>query len=593
MPETFWKGGLAMMFRPIMTFFQEISRTVWFQLPLFVMLIVFSCVPACFGGDFFIRILVTQALLGALLLSLLASLKRWVWWLIFAIANLIFFVELSCYFSQHTRLNSVVSVLILQTNVDESKEFIGLFCLPILKALVLSVGISLFFAGWDYLWKKGWAEKTYNVARLGNMYFGGVIGLVLCCSLYYSPISMAKPVEIYSQYYMRMGSMSSASTYVAYYYDIKDSFLNPEIQDLEVLEKTITDLSVTESPDRKELTIVYVIGESFGRGRCSLFGYPLETNPRMNKELNDSALFVFDNVITHSAHTIDVYRCMLSTYDILSGRRFAEYPILPAILKKGGFKIAYYDNQSVLSATGFDFSCAYFLSNPVIAKESIDMSNSAKYEYDGTLVDKCPPLTDMPRSLTIYHLMGQHQDFKCRYPEGFSFFTASDYPPALGYTAEQAELAAEYDNATRYNDMVLADIIDRIRDKNAIMIYAPDHGEEIYDYDEGHGRPLVMRTESVRPLCEIPVMIWVSEKYRSAYPEDVEMLRNNTHKPIYNADLSHTILQAAGIRTETFIPDLSLLGNGKGRADRVILESNFRYDANREKLRSIKMRYEK
>lgn len=226
MPETFWKGGLAMMFRPIMTFFQKISRVVWFQLPLFVMLIVFSCVPACFGGDFFIRILVTQAILGTLLLSLLASLKRWVWWLIFTIASFIFFVELSCYFCQHTRLNSAISVLILQTNVDESKEFIGLFCIPILKALVLSVGISSFFAGWDYLWKKGWAEKIYSVTGLGNMYLGGCIGLVLCCSLYYSPLSIAKSVDAYRKYFSRMGSMSSASTYVAYYYDIKDTFLD-------------------------------------------------------------------------------------------------------------------------------------------------------------------------------------------------------------------------------------------------------------------------------------------------------------------------------------------------------------------------------
>lgn len=69
---------------------------------------------------------------------------------------------------------------------------------------------------------------------------------------------------------------------------------------------------------------------------------------------------------------------------------------------------------------------------------------------------------------------------------------------------------ADYDNATRYNDYVLMQIINRFRNQNTVLLYFSDHGEEVYDYRDHKGRDLSSNTISYNYLKyqhEIPFMI--------------------------------------------------------------------------------------
>ena len=585
-----------MMARKLFAFLQRVCRLVWDQLPMFVMLVAFMSVPASFDGfelGDMLKSVLPQSILISLLVCWLASRKRWLWYTVFVIANLLFFVELGCLFCQHTRFKSVIAILILQSNLAESKEFIGFAMVPIAKAAVCSAATVIFFLLWNFVWKRGYAVKIGKTLRLDNRVVVCLVGGAFALSVVYSPLRIRKCLNTYDRYWKRMHNMTDANTPVVYYFAIKDSFFNPEMGEIDKLAQTIADTEVDDAEAKDELAIVYVIGESFGRGRSSLYGYPMETNPYMRSELNDSSLILYDNVVTSSSRTIDVYRYMLSTCDILRDRGFVEYPLLPSIMKKGGYHVSYFDNQSVLNSAKFDFGCTFFLSNYDVQKQSMDDYNAGSETYDGEFVSVYSPYKDSSRNLTIYHILGQHVDFEQRYPADFAKFSAKDYS-SYGYdNAEQAKMVAEYDNATLYNDYVLSEIIDKLRDDVAIMIYAPDHGEEVYDYRDAMGRQINVPDESIRILFEVPVMIWVSDKFKELYPEDVERLRKNTHKAIYNSDLSHTILDLAGIETESFRPDLSLLRDGDGRTDRRILQNNFEYDANRDKVRSIRMRYEK
>ncbi|MDE7388030.1 MAG: phosphoethanolamine transferase [Muribaculaceae bacterium] len=490
------------------------------------------------------------------------------------------------------RFNSAIAILMLQTNLSESKEFIDFAMIPILKAMLCSIIIITTILLWNYYWKHGLASRVGKCLRLNNRVVVCIVGGLLALSAYYTPLRIVQCIRGNDMYWMRLTSMPDASTIVTYYYGFMDSVFNPEIRELDKLAATIEKTSVNKDNAKKEFVIVYVIGESFGRGRSSLFGYPMETNPNMKLEMDNGSLMVYDNVVSHSSQTINVYRYMLSMCDILGDSGFVEYPLLPSILKKCGYYVSYYDNQSVLNSAKIDFGCTFFLSNKDVQQQSIDEYNKANEDYDGTFTLVYQPRKDCARSLTIYHLMGQHVDYKSRYPADFAKFSAADYS-SFGYTNDQAEKMAEYDNATRYNDYVLSKIIDNLRNDIAIMVYAPDHGDEIYDYRDCVGRYLNFPEESIRLLFEVPVMIWVSDKYKELYPDEVEMLRKNEHKAIYNSDLSHTILDIAGIETESFRPDLSLLRDGDGRTNRRILQNNFEYDANRDKIRSYKMRYEK
>lgn len=590
---------MEMILRKMSAFLRSITTMVWKQLPLFVLLFAFSTVPALFGGKSdvayvrtVVSFLIPQSILLCLLICWLASLRKWIWWVIFIASNLIFLIELGCFFCQHIRFGSAIAILFLQTNLSESREFISFAIIPVLKALLTSAFIIATALFGVHYWRKGLAGKLYHRLRLDNAWIETGIGCILALSVIYSPLRLRQCLHTYRNYWARMWAMNDASCTIAYYYAIMDSVFNPEMHNLDILAKTNHEASVERSDSVPELSIVYVIGESYGRCRSSLYGYPFDTNPRMKKEMEDNSLFIFDNVIAPFSQTNQVYRQLLSTSDILSDTPFVESPLLPAVLKKGNYFVAYYDNQSVLNNSKFDFGCAYFLCNKDIQQQSIDMTNDRKQQYDIPFYDTYLPETAKPLNLTVYHIWGQHIAYDERYPADSTYFSANDYINLGYYTEKQAQAVAEYDNATRYNDQFLAKVIDGLRDKIAIMVYTPDHGDEIYDYRDHIGRELNFPVESIRLLFEVPVMIWVSDKYKQLYPEKVEMLRANVHKAIYNCDLPHTILDAAGIETKSFRPDLSLFRAGNGRTDRRIIQNGYEYDANRQQIDSFKMRYE-
>ncbi|MDE7426921.1 MAG: phosphoethanolamine transferase [Muribaculaceae bacterium] len=579
----------------IFAFLQGVCRLAWSELPLFVILVAFSVLPAYFNEFYlnsFLSFMLPQTILVSLLICWVASQRRWLWYTVFGVANLIFFVELGCYFCQESRFNSAIAVLMLQTNVQESKEFIEFAMIPIAKAALCSVIIVLLLLFWSYYWRRGWKIKIKDRLKLNNRVVVCVIGTLLSLSIVYTPLRLYQCFKIYDRYWRRMTPMSDASAPVVYCYAIMDSFFNPEMRNLDMLAETIANTKVQILNSKDELNIVYVIGESFGRIRSSMYGYPKCTNPYMQRELEDGSLIIFDNVLSPTSSTMEVYRYILSTCDILGDKSFVEYPLLPSILKKAGYHVSYYDNQGVINGAKLDFGCTFFFSNSDVRKQSIDEYNSAIETYDGTFITENPVRKDLPLSLTIYHLMGQHVGFKGRYTPDFAKFSAKDYS-SYGYTEQQADMVAAYDNATLYNDYVLFKIIEQLRDKVAVMIYVPDHGEEVYDYRDVMGRQINAPQESVRLLFEVPVMIWVSNKFKELYPEKVDLLKLNGNKAIYNTDLSHTILDLAGVETESFRPDLSLLRECAGRTNRRILRNNFEYDANRDKVKSVKMRYEK
>ena len=55
-------------------------------------------------------------------------------------------------------------------------------------------------------------------------------------------------------------------------------------------------------------------------------------------------------------------------------------------------------------------------------------------------------------------------------------------------TEEMRDDIAHYDNATRYNDHVLEQIIRLYEGQRTVVVYLSDHGEEVYDYRASSGR---------------------------------------------------------------------------------------------------------
>lgn len=586
----------------IKSLFDNIAKIWLKQLPLFIMVVIYTTAPAFFTGwhnpkiDMFI--LLPQVVLPSMLLCIVASWRRWSWWLVFIFANLLWLIEMGCYFCQHQRMWSYLALIIAQSNPRESGEYLSFMYENILKALLTVVASASVFYMFDRYWRM---KSKYIIQKLqmGNrLIMMRCVGIIIALSVIYTPFTIHSTASKFQYYHQRIfwsDDLELACTWTIYVYALRDTLHNPDIWALPQLVETVSNTEITLDGPTDSLTIIYVIGESFSRNRSSLYGYPYDTNPLMAKEFTDSSLIIFDNVISFSVYTQRVYRTMLSTYNMQDDKPFESYPLLPAIMKKAGYKVAYLDNQQSIANGVGDAACTYFLGEYQIRGYCFDMYNDDIEAFDADFVNKYPsPYIDSgENSLTIYHLMGQHHAFNKRYPESFTHFTKADYENFEGLSQNGAKIMSEFDNATRYNDFTLHTIIDKIRDKTAILIYAPDHGEEAYDYREAGMRSLDGPITGIRLYHEVPVMIWMSDSFRHKYPIIVDGMRNNTHKAIYNSDLPHTILDIAGIYTDTFNPDVSLLRDGEGRTHRHVTLFGADYDAMYDEIHSQKLRYEK
>lgn len=570
------------------------------QLPLFMMLVLYTTLPtyaiSFYSMKTYLAIVLPQVVLPSLLLCLLADRRRWLWWAVFIFGNLLWLLETGCYFCRHERVWSYLGLLVAQTSPNESGEYLSTVYPEILKALLVVVACASVFYLSDRLWRRYSVKLTGNFqARRSHIPMISA-GVLLSLSVVYSPLAIYSVVSKdkgYRQRIARIWEYSTSSSWIMYAYVLNDVFNNPDTNSVPALISTLASTEVTSGNTGDSLTIVYVIGESFPRSRSSLYGYPYDTNPLLARELADSSLILFSNIISRSDYTFDVYRYMMSTCDPLGERPFESYPLLPALMKKAGYKVAYFDNQSLISDGWIDMSSSYFLINKKVRDFCFDIYNKELAQYDGDFVVSHAPMTADAgtNSITLYHLYGQHTLYNQRYPATHSHFTGDDYSHYEGLSAKGAQTMAEYDNATRYNDFVIHSIIDKLRDKTAVLVYSPDHGEETYDYRESYGRFTAPPISSLRLYHEVPVMIWTSDRFMQKYPEKIAALRKNTDKAIYNSDLPHTILDLAGIRTATFNPGLSLLRDGKGRPYRLLL-NGINYDASRDELHSQKFRYE-
>lgn len=62
--------------------------------------------------------------------------------------------------------------------------------------------------------------------------------------------------------------------------------------------------------------------------------------------------------------------------------------------------------------------------------------------------------------------------------------TVSDYADRAELSPEQKQEVAHYDNCTLYQDLICGQLFDKYRDKDMVIVFVSDHGENVYD--DGH-----------------------------------------------------------------------------------------------------------
>lgn len=327
-------------------------------------------------------------------------------------------------------------------------------------------------------------------------------------------------------------------------------------------------------------TIVLIIGESYNKYHSQLYGYYMPTTPRQLQRERSGQLVKFTDVVSTWNLTSFVFKHMFSLHVIGQEGDWCDYPLFPEVFKQAGYDVTFLTNQFLTKAKDavYDFSGGFFLNNPQLSEAMFDYRNTVMHPWDNGLLrdwDERPPTSNPSSqllsekvnqeggSLVIFHLLGQHMNYYSRYPKQQTHFSAEDYqkhrPKMMPHRKKQL---VWYDNATLYNDSIVDQIIRRFEQQDAVVIYVPDHGEEIFE----PGRFVICRnhTDDIDyPLAhyeyEVPFWVWCSKKYITAHPDLFRQIRAAKNRPMMTDALPHMLIGLAGIHTKDYRPEYNIL----------------------------------
>ena len=303
--------------------------------------------------------------------------------------------------------------------------------------------------------------------------------------------------------------------------------------------------------------IVFILGESTNRNHMHLYGYYLPNTPHLDEMTAKGEIVAMSDAVSPHSTTVEVLSELFTFCDYESEKPWYEYHNLIDVMNAAGYRTHWISNQESSGVWG---NVAQLYANHSAMHRFTRLRDST--EDTGILDETVLPLLDEAlaedppgRNFYVIHLMGGHGLYYNRYPYSFHKFTGDDIRLSIG--PRFREIVAQYDNAIYYNDYIVSSVINRFRDKEALVIYAPDHGEAVYD--EGGSVAGHLEENPDRHMIEIPVIFWASKKFREKYPEKWEAIEEAEDRPYRTDDMIHTILDLSDIETEEWRPEKSVV----------------------------------
>jgi len=511
--------------------------------------------------------------------------RRWLRAAFYAVVYPVTIADVFCFVKFESTLSPTILLLLGETNSSEASEFLASYLSP--DILQSTVGVVLAIALAHIVWNIVWANrrrllpkslKPYIYELLHNgtnatRIFAGAANIFAALMIINVLTSDSEEVlankeamhRLFS--YRNIGSVEHeltkrdrAQLYTApqrLAFSIYSNWLASE--QVEKLIDGVGNVKV-DSCTLRSRNIVLIIGESCNRRHFQLYGYDKPTTPLQVKLAEEGRLIPFSDVVTPWNLTSFVFKHVLSLYCVGDPGEWCDYPLFPELFRKAGYQVAFITNQFLPQAgeAVYDFSGGFFLNNPVLSKAQFDIRNTGLHRFDeGVLADydKLVAATLPVReaegkgTLTILHLKGQHTRYGERYPlKTRRKFKYKEYSEEL--SKRHRYIQADYDNATAYNDSIVHQIVKRFEDKDAIVIYMPDHGEECYL----NNRPILGRNHSARITYDlaqeefhIPFWIWCSRRYTETHPDIFRRIKAAKDKPFMTDNISQMLLYLAGI----------------------------------------------
>lgn len=468
----------------------------------------------------------------------------------YSVIALITFIDVFLYVNFGIVIDETVFSILEGTNIDESKDF--LLTYANWKTFLAVALLSAFYALTFYL--------TSFINKTQATYVGAIVLILLICSV----------AKLSSSVYttVRYGFGGHLAAYSTYSRIARSCIVYSNIT--KETDRLIDNLQKWQAEDLKQTTVecdkmVVIIGESYSRYHSQLYGYDKETSPLLMEKVQSGELIVYTDVITPINDTERAFRAIYSLGEYYSDV-YSDCLLFPYIFKQAGYYTVNIDNMDLASSTN------RVKDSEKLSELMFDFRNSEVGKYDEEILEWLN-IGDIehPKQLLVIKLLGQHYDYADQFPDSWVRYEAKDYDRS-DLSENKVQLIADYDNATIYNDFVVNSIIDHFKEDKAVVMYFSDHGEEVYDERDymGHGGT----TPFLNYQFDIPFMIWMSDSYKESNVMQVQTLVAHKDCPYTIDDVSHTILDMAGISCPQLVPERSLANEAfVPRVERVILRS--------------------
>ncbi len=519
------------------------------------------------------------------------KIRRWIRGFLYFIAYATSIADLFCWVKFQTTINPSMLLLAGETDGREAGEFLNSYLTADL--LTSSVGvvfllilIHLLTAFWPCV-----SRRSKLISRLKNkiqahrsalFYTKGVLGAVCVVFVIWGSIAAANNKKMLWRMFslQTIGQVEHELAITERNMDNRVQFYLPiyrlafAIYSNELASHQIDQLIETkdhvqvDSCSYTSPNIVLIIGESYGKYHSQQYGYFMPTTPRQIKLEKQGLLVPFTDVVSPYNLTSFVFKNIFSLQVLGDKKDWCDYPLFPEVFRKAGYHVTFITNQFLprVGQAVYDFSGGFFLNHPELSAAMFDARNTKLYNFDRGLLDDYDHKQQQynkENNLIIFHLIGQHVNYGKRYPANQKHFTEVDYREKRPDLKKKARMIlADYDNATLYNDSIVNEIVNRFKEKEAIVIYMPDHGDECY---EGR-RNFFCRNHSAaidynlaRYEFEIPFWIYCSPKYKAKHPEIFQQIKEARKRKFMTDALPQMLLYLGGIHSKDYRSQYNIL----------------------------------
>lgn len=412
------------------------------------------------------------------------------------------------------------AVALLQTNFNEAKEYL------LLNLGIAGIAVTLFvlFVLTYLLYKNNQAVFSISLSLSK-----GKLALV-------STLFLA--TAFYSTKIFPVTGVLEAYGFAQEYYQKSLIFKENHGKNFE----TLTVAPTTPIFSRPS-TIIMVIGESASSHFMSSYNQTENnTTPWLKEMIENNKIYKVQHAYTSCCQTVPALERALTQKNQYNKKEFFESISILDVAKKAGYTTYWFSNQGSISDA--DTPITLVAQTADYSKWLIDTSaGRKKMLYDGDLLPLLKDINPNTNNFVVFHLMGSHED------------TINRFPPEVARFEKPGKFntLANYDDSLAYTDDILKTIFE-YGTHNLNMqafVYFSDHGSQ----------PRIRRSPDPKGFIptRIPFVIWLSEEYKSIYPETLAATKTAQSRYFTNDLTFEAMCSLFQVKTSAYNEDESLL----------------------------------